>query len=109
MNVRMDDQGVRLEIVAEHRGVRDALMLQADELKETLSRQNIKMESFSVTTGDSDSMARDRQDWRQAGTETGQKKVQQNAPANPYGGNQMGDAQVRYFAPQYQSTIDVRF
>ncbi len=109
MNVRMEDQRIRVEIVAEHRGVRDALLQQADELKETLARQNIKMDSFTVTTGSGGEMHRDANEWRQTASETSQKRVQQNGQGNAYGGSQLADSRIRYFAQQYQSTLDVRF
>lgn len=110
LNVSMQEKGIRLEIVAEHRGVRDALMQQADELKESLARQNIKMDSFSVTTGSGGSMARDQQEWKQASAEVANQQRQNIAQRSPYRASEPGSSiGVRYFAPQYQSTIDVRF
>jgi hypothetical protein len=51
IRMRMEEQHLRVEIVAENRAVRDALMQNLDTLRETLSRQNIVMERFAVTTG----------------------------------------------------------
>lgn len=50
INVRMDDQKVRVEIVAENQTVKDALLQGADSLKEALARQNVSMERFDVST-----------------------------------------------------------
>ena len=50
LNFKMENQQLRVEIVAANRGVRDSLMQQADNLKESLARQNITMESFDVVT-----------------------------------------------------------
>jgi hypothetical protein len=51
VNLNLEGQRLKVEIVAENRMVRDSLMQHTDALKESLSRQNIKMESFEVTTG----------------------------------------------------------
>ena len=108
LNMRMEDQRLRLEIVAENRGVRDILLQQADELKETLARQNIKVETFNVTTGGQENLFQQSADWRQAAAEQRRTQPQQYAASQGWSGIQDGAA-VRYFAPQYQSTIDVRF
>lgn len=109
LHLRMEDQRLKLEIVAENRGVRDALLQQSDELKETLARQNISVDSFSVTTGNGNSFSQQSRDWRQMSAEQRQHQPQ-------YAGNMRTDdstkgmeAPVQYFAHQYQSTIDVRF
>ncbi len=51
INVRMDEQRLRVEIVAENRTVKDALMENVGSLKEALARQNMDMKQFDVTTG----------------------------------------------------------
>jgi flagellar hook-length control protein FliK len=51
ITVRMDDQRVRVDVVAENRMVKDALMQNIDSLKEALARQNVSMERFDVSTG----------------------------------------------------------
>ncbi|HEY3308100.1 MAG TPA: flagellar hook-length control protein FliK [Desulfuromonadaceae bacterium] len=50
LNLKMENQQLRVQIVAENQGVKDALMQHSESLKESLSRQNIKMESFEVVT-----------------------------------------------------------
>jgi flagellar hook-length control protein FliK len=49
INLRMDDQRLKVEIVTENRSVKEALVQNLDTLKETLSRQNISMDRFDVS------------------------------------------------------------
>jgi|GEM_PF-6260397 len=51
INVSMVDQRLKVEIVAENRMVKDALMGNLDSLKETLLKQNLTMDKFDVQTG----------------------------------------------------------
>jgi flagellar hook-length control protein FliK len=111
LNLRMEDQQVRVEIVAEHRAVREALLQQVDQLKEILARQNIKMESFDVTTASNGGLTQQQQgDWRQAASERRPLYAEQYG-ASRSGGSYAGGAEssMQYFAQQYQSTLDVRF
>ncbi|MDK9719345.1 MAG: flagellar hook-length control protein FliK, partial [Trichlorobacter sp.] len=108
LNMRMEDNRLKLEIVAENRGVRDALLQQADDLKETLARQNIKVDSFNVTMSSNGNQSQQSQDWRQMMPEQHQQSPSQYASrTNPNSGKI--EAPMQYFAPQYQSTLDVRF
>ncbi|SJZ33567.1 hook-length control protein FliK [Trichlorobacter thiogenes] len=110
LNMRMDDNRLKLEIVAENRTVRDALLQQADELKETLARQNIKVDSFNVTTGGNGHQSQQQSmDWRQMTQE--QRQYQPHyASVRAKGGAVEGvETTMKYFVPQYQSTLDVRF
>ncbi len=50
VNVRMDEHRVKVEIISDNRTVREALMGNLDTLKETLSKQNLSMEGFHVST-----------------------------------------------------------
>lgn len=111
LNLRMEDQQVRVEIVAESRAVREALLQQVDQLKETLSRQNIKMESFDVTTANNGGLSQQQHgDWRQAASERRPLYAQQYSAVRNAGAAGSGsDVTMQYFAPQYQSTLDVRF
>jgi flagellar hook-length control protein FliK len=67
INLNLDGQKLRVEIVAENRMVRDSLMQHTDNLKDSLARQNIKMESFDVTTGGNGAAdsGRGKGDWRE--------------------------------------------
>lgn len=51
VNLSLQDQRLRVEIVAENRAARDSLLQHVDSLKESLARQNITVEKFDVTTG----------------------------------------------------------
>lgn len=51
INFKLDDQRLRVEIVAENRMAKDSLLQNSDSLKEALARQNISMDKFDVTTG----------------------------------------------------------
>jgi len=110
LNMRMDDNRLKLEIVAENRGVRDALLQQADDLKETLARQNIKVDSFNVTTGNGNNHPQQQSaDWRQMAQEQRQYQTNYASFRTKAGAVEEGEASMKYFVPQYQSTIDVRF
>lgn len=54
VNLRLENQTLRVEMVAENRMARESLLQHVDSLKEALSRQNISMDKFSVTSGGSD-------------------------------------------------------
>jgi len=49
INMRMDNQHLKVEITTQNQSVKDALMQNLDTLKETLSRQNIAMDRFDVS------------------------------------------------------------
>jgi flagellar hook-length control protein FliK len=51
VNLRMENQRLTVEIVTENRMVRDAILQNSDTLKDALARQNIKMDSFNVSSG----------------------------------------------------------
>jgi len=49
INLRMEEQRLKVDIVTDNRSVKEALMQNLDTLKDTLSRQNISMERFNVS------------------------------------------------------------
>jgi hypothetical protein len=55
IHLRMQDSKVSVEITAQNPVVREALVQNLDQLKETLSRQNIAMERFDVMNGNGQS------------------------------------------------------
>lgn len=78
INLRMDAQSLKVEIVAENQSVKEALMQNLDSLKETLSRQNITMDRFNVST--------DIRQGFQQGSRDGGRMMQENRGANtPFG------------------------
>jgi len=109
LSMHMDaKQGVKIEIVAENRGVRETLLQQADDLRETLARQNIKMDSFDVSTGLGGGASQQARDWRQ------QVALQQQSHQRVAGiernlFRETAEIPIRYIEAQYQSTLDVRF
>jgi flagellar hook-length control protein FliK len=76
INMRMEDQRLKVEIVTENQSVKDALMQNLDTLKETLSRQNIAMDRFNVSADLRQGFQQGARDGRQTtqgnrGTDTG--------------------------------------
>ena len=51
INVRVDEQRLKVEVISENRSVREALMNNMESLKETLIKQHFTMERFDVSTG----------------------------------------------------------
>ncbi|MGE0919066.1 flagellar hook-length control protein FliK [Trichlorobacter lovleyi] len=109
LSMHMDaKQGVKIEIVAENRGVRETLLQQADDLRETLARQNIKMDSFDVSTGLGGGASQQTRDWRQQ--QVGfQQQSQRITGAERNLFRETTEIPIRYIEAQYQSTLDVRF
>jgi flagellar hook-length control protein FliK len=112
MNLRMENQCLKVEIVAETPLVRDALMKHADSLKESLARQNITMESFDVSTGSnkygSASQGQGQGDWRELA-----RQRQSNAwvSAGGYRLDTVPDVPLKplYHASATHSMVDVHF
>ncbi len=105
INVRMDDQKVRVEIVAENQTVKDALLQGADSLKEALARQNVSMERFDVSTDS-------RQFFNQGFREGRQQEQPQVAPrlASWLTGHAAGEAEqaaVPSWKPQENALLDM--
>jgi flagellar hook-length control protein FliK len=73
INMRMEDQRLKVEIVTENHAVKEALMQNLDTLKETLSRQSITMDRFNVS-------ADVRQGFQQ-GSRDGSRMMQDNRGA----------------------------
>jgi flagellar hook-length control protein FliK len=51
VNLSLEDHHLKVEIVTETNTARDSLLQHVDSLKESLSRQNISIDKFNVTTG----------------------------------------------------------
>jgi flagellar hook-length control protein FliK len=110
MNLKMENQRLKVEIVAETTMVRDTLMKHSDSLKETLARQNITMESFDVSTGSNrqGATSQGQADWRELA-----RQRQYNAWA-PNGGYKLDTVPEMPIRPVYQastahSMVDVHF
>ena len=109
VNLNLEGQRLRVEIVAENRMVRDSLMQHTDALKESLSRQNINMDSFEVTTSGTTSAdsGRSQNDWRELA-----QQRQHNAWI-PHGGyrpaQQIAPAVAAYQAKSEHTMVDLHF
>ena len=114
MNFQLDQQNLRIEIVAENRTVRDALLQQADLVKDALSRQNISLTGFDISTsGERTSQQQYQQPQRQGGLYFSQEG-QSGKTAGHFAGDAATSAEYqpedsyRYFDNQYQSTFAYR-
>jgi flagellar hook-length control protein FliK len=109
VNLNLEGQRLKVEIVAENRVVRDSLMQHTEALKESLSRQNIKMESFEVTTGGNSSAdsGRGQGSWRELA-----QQRQQNTWM-PDGGyhlaKQVAPAVAAYQAKSEHTMVDLHY
>jgi flagellar hook-length control protein FliK len=50
LHIRLEDQKLKVEVIAENHAVKDALMQNMNSLRDTLSRHNLTMEKFDVFT-----------------------------------------------------------
>ncbi len=110
IDVKMDDQRLRLHIVAENPTVRDALVANMDSLKESLSKQQIVMERFDVATGQGQDQQQLFREHRQQ-VQDGQVP-RPNRPATEYaedGEVVNRQAKTAYWAPQEGGLLSVRF
>ncbi|KAF0219415.1 MAG: flagellar hook-length control protein [Geobacteraceae bacterium] len=103
INVQMVDQRLKVEIVAQNQTVKDALMQNLDSLKETLSRQNITMERFDVSTGGQGS----NQPFRE-GRQTAQTGYYPPIAQLADLAQDQESTEVRYWQPRENSLVDVR-
>ena len=112
LNMRMENQCLKIEIVAESSMVRDTLIKHSDTLKETLARQNISMETFDVSTGSdrngSPSHSQGQSNWQELA------RQQRNNAWNISGGYRVSDTpetpQKTLYQPSSEhSMVDVLF
>ena len=105
VSMKMENQSLKVDIVAENRDVRDALMHNMDSLKETLSRQNISMERFSVFTGGGYGSGENYREWKQTAQNAVPNSMKQN-----YGIiEETTGKDAGYLDSSDNSLIDVRF
>ncbi|MDD2851653.1 MAG: flagellar hook-length control protein FliK [Desulfuromonadaceae bacterium] len=111
MNLNLQGHKLSVEIIAENRTVRDAIMLHTDALKESLARQNITMESFDVTTGGkgSGSQGQNQNAWK----ELVKQQQQQQFWSSPRGNNlaqaDLPTSQGAYQRQAGQSMFDIHY
>jgi len=112
LNLTMDGQRLKVEIVAESHMVRDALLQNSDSLKESLARQNISMESFDVTTNGRGA-GNPGQGQQQSGWREFAQQKQQNAWLAS-GGYRLPDVataptRLAYQTPSQHTMVDLHF
>ena len=110
IDVKLDDQRLRLHIVAENPAVREALAANLDSLKEALSRQQIVVERFDVTTGqgqDQQQLFREHRQQVQDGQ--GNRPGRMVTDQAEDGGVVDHRAMNAYWAPQDGGLLNVRF
>ncbi|KAA0889744.1 flagellar hook-length control protein FliK [Oryzomonas rubra] len=114
VNMSMDGQRLKVEIVAENRMVRDALLQNTDSLKESLARQNISMESFDVTTAGRGGAGNPGQGQQQNAWREFAEQKQQSAWLSS-GGYRLPDtatavsSQLAYQTPSQHTMVDLHF
>lgn len=114
MNFQMDQQNLRVEIVAENRAVREALVQQADLVKESLARQNITVEKFDIaTSGERAFQQQYQQSPQQRGFYSSLYERQEGGRTVATGASGGADDYqvpegLQYFEQQYESTFAYR-
>jgi flagellar hook-length control protein FliK len=108
INVRLENQKMTVDITAQNQVVKEALLQNIDQLKETLLRQNISMERFNVSTGDGGGQA-----FQQSFREGRQTEYQTPGTFSyPVSGYYQEDSQLSQAAfgdARENSLVDMRF
>jgi len=104
IQVRMDDNRVRIEVHADNSTVKDLLMSNLGSLKDSLSSKNFSMEGFDVSTGGGafNSPLPDQKESPR------QQPLLRSARAGAYP-EQTKDAGVNYLTGEVNNLLDVRF
>lgn len=107
INIRLEDQKMKVDITAQNPVVKEALLQNIDQLKDTLMRQNISMERFHVSTGDGGQTS--NQSFRE-----GRQTAQQNQdtfryPLSGYYQDDSQVGQVAYADARENTLVDMRF
>lgn len=104
ITMRMEDNRLKVDIVAQNHTVREALVQNIDGLRESLSRQSITVDRFDVSTGGGSF----NETFREG------KQAAQNRPGNwypQYGATREEQEQktAALWQPREDSLVDVRF
>ena len=103
IQVRMEDNRLKVEVQADNRAVKDLLMSNLDSLKEALTGKNLTMDGFNVSTGSGGFNAplhEERENQRQ-------QSLPRFAKGAGYGGQET--ARVNYLTAEVNNLLDVRF
>ncbi|MDD2308358.1 MAG: flagellar hook-length control protein FliK [Desulfuromonadaceae bacterium] len=111
MNLNLQGQKLSVEILTENRTVRDAIVLHADALKESLARQNITMESFDVTTGGKGSagQGQNQNAWRELAKEQQQQQLWTSPRGYRTAQTDLPTGHGAYQRQQGQSMLDIHY
>jgi flagellar hook-length control protein FliK len=103
IQVRMDDNRLRVEVQADNRMVKDLLMSNLDSLKDSLSAKNFAMEGFDVSTGGgfNSPLPEQKENPRQ-------QAFLRSARAGAYP-DQGEETRVNYLTGEVNNLLDVRF
>ncbi|WP_243374373.1 flagellar hook-length control protein FliK [Geotalea sp. SG265] len=105
IHVSMDGQRLKVEVTAENVMVKDVLMANLDSLKESLSKQNVSMERFNVSTGGSYGFDQHSADERWVP----QNRSFKNYPAMGAAYVEGEERKVSYLTGTGTGLVDVRF
>lgn len=103
IQVRMEDNRLKVEVQADNRMVKDLLMSNLDSLKEALSGKNLAMDGFNVSTGSGG--------FQQPLYEERGNQRQQSASRFARGGGYDApqETRVNYLTAEVNNLLDVRF
>ncbi|GFO67307.1 hypothetical protein GMLC_08860 [Geomonas limicola] len=104
IQVRMEDNRVRVEVQADNKMVKDLLMSNLDSLKDSLTSKNFTMEGFDVSTGGGFNSPLQQQQ----GDAQQQRAWFKSARAGGYGG-EAETTRVNYVTEEVNNLLDVRF
>jgi flagellar hook-length control protein FliK len=105
IQIRMDDNRLRVEVQADNRMVKDLLMGNLDSLKESLTAKNFSMEGFDVSTGSGGGFNSPLPE--QKGSPQ-QQSFLRSARAGAYP-DQGEETRVNYLTGEANNLLDVRF
>ena len=106
ISFRMEDSGLSVDVIARNPVVRETLLQNLEQLKETLSQRNISMERFDVMT---DNGQTPNQSFRE-GRQTAQPRFREFYPTNAgYPGEEPGAVRKVYGDFRESSLVDMRF
>ena len=103
IQVRMEDNRLRVEVHADNKMVKDLLMSNLDSLRDSLTSKNFTMEGFDVSTGGGfNSPLHEQQGDSQ------QQAWAKSARSGSYGG-EAEETKVNYVTEEVNTLLDVRF
>ena len=111
MNLNLQGQKLSVEIVAENRTARDAIVQHVDALKESLARQNITIESFDVTTGGKGSanQGQNQNAWRELAKQQEYQQFRTSSRGYQTAQADLPSAQAAYQRHKGQSMLDIHY